>query len=204
MVMFMAEHGICHRDLKSENMMINPDTLIIKLIDFSLATEIDSLEDFDDSYRGTPLYMAPEVMVKEGLIYRIIPAEIWSAGIIYWECLIGEHPFAEATSKKELFEMQAKTHELYAGLSAEAKTVLFAILQLDPKRRASLEETKIITQAMFSDARKSSILTPTRPYSTERTKSHARLSVENKVIPQRINNRGEFSELRNTTPSKLQ
>lgn len=52
---------ICHRDIKLDNIMINPDTLETKLIDFGFATK------FNDRVRmkgkiGTPYYVAPEVI----------------------------------------------------------------------------------------------------------------------------------------------
>lgn len=202
----MAEHGVCHRDLKSENMMINPDTFIIKLIDFSLATEIESLDDFDDSYRGTPLYMAPEVLVQEGLLYRVLPSEIWSLGVIYWECIIGENPFAAASSKKELFQMQMNAEDAYTNLSESAQTVLYAILQIDPAQRVSLQQAKIIIEAVFSDARRSAIINPTRPYSTERTRSVAaddKDGVVDRFAAPKPKRRNDMSELSYTTPATI-
>jgi len=55
----MTARGVAHCDLKGDNIIINPDTLIIKLIDFGLGTEIEGENSVDDTYRGTPVYMAP-------------------------------------------------------------------------------------------------------------------------------------------------
>lgn len=56
----MTARGVAHRDLKSENIIINPDTLAIKLIDFGLGIEVqEGDKSVDSAYRGTPVYMAP-------------------------------------------------------------------------------------------------------------------------------------------------
>lgn len=148
----MADNRLAHRDLKSENLMINPDTLIIKLIDFSLATAIQSYDDEDDSYRGTPVNMAPEVLAKNGGQYRILPAEMWSIGVIYWECLRGEHPFRSAASRQQLYEQQTAHLYYMNNLSEEAKTVLFGLMHLEPTERLTPREAKAVVEALFPNS----------------------------------------------------
>lgn len=52
---------ICHRDIKLDNIMINPETLEIKLIDFGFATKFSERERMKGKI-GTPYYVAPEVI----------------------------------------------------------------------------------------------------------------------------------------------
>jgi len=52
---------ICHRDIKLDNIMINPETLKIKLIDFGFATKCLDQERLKGKI-GTPYYVAPEVI----------------------------------------------------------------------------------------------------------------------------------------------
>lgn len=58
----MALQGVAHRDLKSENVIINPDTLLVKVIDFGLSAVIPHMDFEDDTFLGTPTYMSPEVL----------------------------------------------------------------------------------------------------------------------------------------------
>lgn len=60
----MAMQSVAHRDLKSENVIINPDTLIVKVVDFGLAAVLPSIDYEDNSFLGTPMYMAPEVRTR--------------------------------------------------------------------------------------------------------------------------------------------
>ena len=57
----MHKHGFFHRDLKPENLLWNGD--IVKLGDFGLAREINSLPPFTD-YISTRWYRAPEILLR--------------------------------------------------------------------------------------------------------------------------------------------
>ena len=86
------ENGIVHRDLKTENCLLNDD-LNLRIIDFGLAKVADNRE-FGKSLIGTMLYMAPEVFESKGNdnSYKA-PVDMWSAGIIMFELFSGRYPF---------------------------------------------------------------------------------------------------------------
>ena len=93
---------ICHRDIKLDNIMINPDTLEIKLIDFGFATNFNE----DDRLKGkigTPYYVAPEVL--KGTYGQ--ECDMWSLGIMTYYMLVGDPPF-NAESNSELFDIIIK------------------------------------------------------------------------------------------------
>lgn len=52
-----------HRDLKPDNIMVNPETLDIKIIDFGLSAFYNEMESLTTRV-GTPYYVAPEVLDK--------------------------------------------------------------------------------------------------------------------------------------------
>lgn len=56
--------GICHRDLKLENIMIDSDTMKIKIIDFGFSSFFPKYE-YLHTQVGTPYYIAPEVLRGE-------------------------------------------------------------------------------------------------------------------------------------------
>lgn len=63
---YMTGRGVAHRDHKCDNIIINPDTLALKIIDFGLGTEICGEDARDSTYRGTPVYMAPGTFLPFG------------------------------------------------------------------------------------------------------------------------------------------
>lgn len=61
-VNYLHKYGICHRDLKLQNILFKDDQFNEpKLIDFGLSTEFKDNENLK-SILGTPLYVAPEVL----------------------------------------------------------------------------------------------------------------------------------------------
>jgi protein kinase-like protein len=94
------ELGIIHRDLKPGNVFIvaNDDEAVVKLLDFGIAkTTADPLtasiasHTLTGEFLGTPLYVSPEQ--AEGVRTIDHRTDIWSMGVIAFECLIGHPPF---------------------------------------------------------------------------------------------------------------
>jgi WD40 repeat protein len=84
--------GIVHRDLKPGNVLLGGDGAP-KVTDFGLA-KIGGGTDLTQTgaVMGTPAYMAPEQAAGGGK-YIGPPADVWSIGVILYECLTGTRPF---------------------------------------------------------------------------------------------------------------
>jgi serine/threonine protein kinase len=103
---FLLHHGIAHRDIKADNIMVDQATHSIRLIDFGLALQLTAMDKtVSNKYVGTPLYCAPEILRADGY-YNVILAEIWSCGILLREMLDGRQPYSLARSQEDLQEMQ--------------------------------------------------------------------------------------------------
>jgi len=78
-----------HRDIKPNNIMIEENTLNVKLIDFGLSKIAEKTETYTENKGGTPRYMAPEFYqvdkTKQRPIKITTKVDIWSLG-----CLISE------------------------------------------------------------------------------------------------------------------
>ncbi len=91
--------GIVHRDLKPENLLVTADGRV-KIVDFGIATASEGgrgageREGGSGATVGTPEYMAPEQALSRDIDGR---ADLYSVGIIAFEQLTGEVPFADVT-----------------------------------------------------------------------------------------------------------
>jgi eukaryotic-like serine/threonine-protein kinase len=92
------EAGIVHRDLKPENVFLvrNEDEEVAKVLDFGVA-KVDkkiigpSAVTRTGSLLGTPYYMSPEQAQGNKTVDS--RSDLWSLGVIAFECLIGKRPF---------------------------------------------------------------------------------------------------------------
>uniref|UniRef100_A0A8C0HCC4 non-specific serine/threonine protein kinase n=1 Tax=Chelonoidis abingdonii TaxID=106734 RepID=A0A8C0HCC4_CHEAB len=110
---YLHNYGIVHRDLKPDNLLIT-SMGHIKLTDFGLSKiglmslttnlyeghiEKDAREFLDKQVCGTPEYIAPEVILRQGYGK---PVDWWAMGVILYEFLVGSVPFFGDTPE-ELF-----------------------------------------------------------------------------------------------------
>lgn len=145
---YMTGRGVAHRDWKPENIIINPDNMALKLIDFGLGTEISGDDARDSSYRGTPVYMAPEVLRKLP-DYLVVPAELWSIGIIFLECLTGSQPFEGVKSRRELHARQTTILDEINALPVRAQRILNGLLALRPRERQSMVDLRNLIDELY-------------------------------------------------------
>ncbi|MFW9263159.1 AAA family ATPase [Nostoc sp. CALU 546] len=91
----LIRHRIIHKDIKPANILINPETKQVKLIDFSIASllprETQSLMS-PNVLEGTLGYLSPEQTgrMNRGIDYR---TDFYSLGVTFYELLTGQLPF---------------------------------------------------------------------------------------------------------------
>ena len=140
------QHGVRHRDLKSENVVITPDGRA-KILDFGLAQRLapqrvkaltESQTSFsegttDHVVAGTLSAMAPELLRGEPADER---SDIWALGVLLYEMAAGSRPFAGRTG----FELSgAILHKapppLPAHVPSSVQTIIRRSLAKDPGER---------------------------------------------------------------------
>ncbi|XP_062865176.1 serine/threonine-protein kinase pim-1-like [Trichomycterus rosablanca] len=98
-VLHCRDRGVLHRDIKLQNILLNTETLEVKLIDFGCG---DLLKDTPYyTYSGTWVYSPPEWITKKK--YYGCPATVWSLGVLLFFLVCGRLPFR---SKKEITKGQ--------------------------------------------------------------------------------------------------
>ena len=88
---YCHSHGIIHRDLKLENLLLD-DKGDIKITDFGFSNlKLD--DGLCSTFVGSPAYAAPEILANEK--YSGPAADVWSLGVIILTVLTGSHPFQD-------------------------------------------------------------------------------------------------------------
>ncbi|XDV48846.1 hypothetical protein PO909_018201 [Leuciscus waleckii] len=138
----MAAHmscrrGVFHRDVKLENLLINTETLEVKLIDFGCG---DLLQEAGyERFCGTRLYCPPEYYAEDK--YHGKPATVWSLGVLLFLLVCGRFP--------EPRDRQMIDEDTWSdpGLSNECCLLIRSLLKISPRQRIYLR--KILEHEWF-------------------------------------------------------
>ncbi|XP_032679959.1 glycogen synthase kinase-3 beta isoform X3 [Odontomachus brunneus] len=94
--------GICHRDIKPQNLLLDPNTGVLKLCDFGSAKHLVKGEP-NVSYICSRYYRAPELIF--GAIDYTTKIDVWSAGCVLAELLLGQPIFPGDSGVDQLVEI---------------------------------------------------------------------------------------------------
>ena len=143
-VAYLHQRGICHRDLKMENILYESNEVnsSIRLIDFGLSYTYDII-DTKQKFMGAAYTLSPEVLAKKPYTNK---SDIWSIGVIIWKILSGDFPFIREYDdlKKEDAKKKLQNASHFfgitwkgRGITEEAKTFVKGCLKRDPDDRWS-------------------------------------------------------------------
>lgn len=133
---YLHSRGILHRDLKLGNFFVN-ENMELRLGDFGLAAKLETVEQRKKTICGTPNYLAPEVLNRQG---HGTESDVWSLGCVMYTLMCGNPPF-ETLDLKETYKcIKEVRYNLPSTLSPAAQKLVSGILQKNPSNRLSLDQ----------------------------------------------------------------
>lgn len=131
---YLHERHIVYRDLKPENLLIDPEGYL-KVVDFGFAKVVT-----DRTYTlcGTPEYLAPELVLGKGHNKGV---DYWALGVLIFEMVVGYSPFAGANQADQMQICQnivRQTLEFPTCVSEPCRDLISKLLDRDQAKRLGL------------------------------------------------------------------
>jgi len=141
---YLHEQRVIHRDIKAANILVD-DRGTIKLADFGSSKRLDSMGMINNgnlSLRGTPYFMAPEVIMQIGHGQK---ADIWSVGCTILQMVTGQPPWKNlrlGTPAALMFHIAnaQSPPPMPSMLSIELNNLLLATFSRDTNRRPAAND----------------------------------------------------------------
>jgi len=168
------EHGVVHRDLKSENVLIGVDGSP-KLIDFGLSSSQGDRDGNGEDpapteLSGTLHSMSPEQSHGRQCDSR---SDVFSLGALFYEVLSGRAPFAGvdavATLRKVRELVPTPVHELREEIGTTLSALVARMIEKRPADRAPLTEVIHVLAQLSTTARSQHTVSPGVPRSRQLT-----------------------------------
>ena len=153
-LVYIHDHDIIHRDIKSDNILVKfaseNDKNKLNMMNAQL-----KIGDFGISIRGataftaigTPAYMDPFILKKVNERNDLAnsqgytkSADIWSLGAVCYEMLIGKRVFNGRSMEDLCHNVESGNYTLPTNLSKEVVSFINGMLQYDPDKRLTAKE----------------------------------------------------------------
>jgi serine/threonine protein kinase len=161
-VQALHERSLVHFDLKPANIFLKGD--IARVGDYGLSKLITESRNSLSFGRGTPYYMAPEMLQRRG-DHR---SDVYSLGIVLYECLIGDVPFKGDSEWEVLRKHETEPVRVPEHVQEPERTALLRCLEKDPDRRFQTVAELLHTLQAPAALGESMLIPPGRPARGER------------------------------------
>jgi hypothetical protein len=125
----LHERSLVHFDVKPANVFVKGS--VARIGDYGLSKLVTHSRGSLSMGRGTPYYMAPELLQRRG-DHR---SDVYSLGVVLYECLCGVVPFRGDSEWEVLRKHESEPPVLPPHLSARERAILHRCLQKDPAAR---------------------------------------------------------------------
>ncbi|KAH3732442.1 protein kinase [Pelomyxa schiedti] len=136
-VIYCHQHGVCHRDLKLENIVLDSTGKLIKVVDFGHAGIFQKGWDyFSSGLVGSLYHISPEQV--EGQSYSGEKVDTWAMGVALYRMLVGKPPFLSDSAKEIVELIKQGVYTPPPDMDPAAVDLLSRMLVVDPNNRVSL------------------------------------------------------------------
>ncbi|WP_030016417.1 serine/threonine-protein kinase [Curtobacterium sp. S6] len=147
---YAHEHGIAHRDVKPENVLLSQRTEgdlggILRVTDFGIASLTESATRHSTGIIGTPYYLSPE-SITTGVTGG--PADVYATGIMLYELMAGRTPFAGPGTDFAIAYRHVSSQPPRLDLPLPLWQELMVLLSKNPEERPSAAEAAGTTRAL--------------------------------------------------------
>eukprot|EP01105_Mastigella_eilhardi_P021404 TRINITY_DN517_c2_g1_i4.p1 TRINITY_DN517_c2_g1~~TRINITY_DN517_c2_g1_i4.p1 ORF type:complete len:1083 (-),score=286.85 TRINITY_DN517_c2_g1_i4:2433-5441(-) len=136
-VQYCHQRGVCHRDLKLENLCLDSEGKNVKVCDFGHAGIFMKGFDFFTSLTGSLCHIPPELIVGES--YSGEKVDVWAMGVVLYRMLMGRPPFYNENAKL-IVDLIQKIKYSAEGLPHKVADLLHRIFVRDPQARPTVDE----------------------------------------------------------------
>jgi len=137
---YLHNTGICHRDMKPENVLFHPEMNVWKIADFGCATLFTETNPYMTDFEGTIQYMAPEILVGEKYTKSI---DIWATGVITYVSLSACFPWEGKTDAEVQESIMSYKIKFYSpefdNVSPDAIGFILRLLEMNTDKRITLD-----------------------------------------------------------------
>ncbi|KAH0552280.1 serine/threonine-protein kinase fused [Cotesia glomerata] len=128
---YLHSNRVLHRDLKPQNVLLEANGTA-KLCDFGFARIMSTRTHVLTSIKGTPLYMAPELIEEYPYDHN---ADLWSLGCIAYEMIVGTPPFQTTSILHLVGLIRFESIKWPEFISANCQSFLQGLLEKIPSQR---------------------------------------------------------------------
>lgn len=134
---FCHEITVMHRDIKPANILVG-ELGVLKLADFGHSKQLESKHSLANTFAGSPLYMAPEVITNRAYSF---PCDVWSMGCVLFELATLNTPWLDAKQvmPSDFAELKARVSSsdpIWARLdNTEIRPLVQQMMKRDPFQR---------------------------------------------------------------------
>lgn len=122
-------HSLVHFDLKPANIFLKGE--IARVGDYGLSKLVTQSRNSLSFGRGTPYYMAPEMLQRRG----DVRSDVYSLGIVLYECLTGDVPFRGDSEWEVLRKHEQEAPQIPDHVQGPERAVIERCLAKDPDAR---------------------------------------------------------------------